>query len=169
MSAARPRPDGSPSRSTGPETARSRALAPSAISPAIGCPRACALGVAGPAGRLSRHLADAFERGDTLAGDRLELRAELGRVVGDQVRAVPGAADLHVEALLRGEVRVPGLDRGDHVVDRAPLERMHGGRPGVVEVPELRVARAQVEPASVLQAERDAPVRDAHAPRRCGC
>ena len=79
--------------------------------------------------RLALHLPDPFERGDPLAGDGLELRPQLGRVVGDQFGPVAGARYLDVEALLRGEVRVVRPDRGDHVVDRPPLERVHGRGP----------------------------------------
>ena len=52
------------------------------------------------------HFPDPFERGDALAGDGLELGAELGRVVGDELRAVArpadlDPADLDVERFLR--------------------------------------------------------------------
>ena len=35
---------------------------------------------------------------------------------------------------------MPRLHGGDHIVHRAPLERMHGRRPGMVEMSELRIA-----------------------------
>ena len=57
---------------------------------------------------------------------------ELGRVVGDQFRPVARPADLDIEALLRGEMRVAGLHGGDHVVDRVALEGVQGGRAGPV-------------------------------------
>ena len=65
-------------------------------------------------GACALHLADAFQRRDALAGDGLEPGAELDRVVGDQLGAVARAADLDIEALLRGEMRVPRLHSGDH-------------------------------------------------------
>ncbi len=49
--------------------------------------------------RLSLHLAHAFERRDALAGDGLELGAELDLVVGDQLGPVASAADFDIEAL----------------------------------------------------------------------
>ena len=127
-------------------------------------------GIRGSRGRLPGHFPDAFECRNPLARDRLKLRAQLGRVVRDQLGTLAGAADLHVEALLRGEVRVPRLDRGDDVVDRAPLKRVHGRCPGMVEMPQLRVSRALSStrrPSSRRNATR--PFRDAGAPRRCGC
>ena len=100
---------------------------------------------------LARHLADAFERRNPLSRDGLELRPELGCVVGDELGAVARATDLDVEALLGGEVRVPRLHRRDHVVDGTALERMHGRSPGVVEVAELRVPAPELELAPVLE------------------
>ena len=54
---------------------------------------------------LALHFADGFERGDALFGDGLELRAEVCRVLGDQLGAVPHPAYLDIEALLGGEMR----------------------------------------------------------------
>ena len=116
--------------------------------------------------RLAPHLADAFERRDTLAGDGLELVPELGRVVGDQLGAVPRPADLDIEALLGRQVRMPGFHRRDHVVHRAALEGVNGRGPGVVEVAQLRVVPAQLELPAVLQGERHPAARDRHHFRR---
>ena len=68
-----------------------------------------------------------LERGNALAGDRLELFAQRRPVIRNQFGAVARAGDLHVEALERGQVRVVGLHGGDDVVDGAALKRMHGG------------------------------------------
>ena len=87
---------------------------------------------------------DPLQRRDPLARDGLKLGAELGRVVGDELGAVARPADLDVERLLRGEVRMPRLHRRDHVVDGAALERVHGRRPGVVEMAHLRIAEAEL-------------------------
>ena len=56
--------------------------------------------------RLARYLPDAFERHDPLARHGLKLGAEFRRVVGDELSTVARAADLDIEALLGGEVRV---------------------------------------------------------------
>ena len=54
--------------------------------------------------------------------------------------------------------RVPGLHRGDHVVHRAPLERVHRGRPGAVDVPKLGIVLAQFQVPPVLQTKENLPV-----------
>ncbi len=56
---------------------------------------------------LARHLADGFQRGDALTGDRLQLFAQCLRVVGHQFGPVARAGELDIEALLRGEMFVP--------------------------------------------------------------
>ena len=56
------------------------------------------------------------------------------------------------------EVRVVRLDRGDHVVDRPPLERVHGQGPGPVDMAELWIAHVHGERAPVLGPERHPPV-----------
>ena len=53
-------------------------------------------------------------------------------------------------------MRVIGLHHGDHVVDRAPLECMHGRGPGMINVAQLRIVPAQLQHPSVLEPERDA-------------
>ena len=70
------------------------------------------------------------------------------------------AADLDVEHLPVGEVGMVGLDRCDHGIDRAPLERMHGRGPGAVDMAELRVARVHVEHAPVLEPDAEPSVVD---------
>ena len=60
-------------------------------------------------GFVPRQFPDAFERRDALARGFLERRQQLARVVGDQLGAVARAADLDIEALLRGQVRVARL------------------------------------------------------------
>ena len=72
------------------------------------------------------HLADSFERRDARAGDGLKLRLEFCRVVGDQFRPVARPADLDINGLLRGELEMVGLERGDDGVDRTAVEGMHG-------------------------------------------
>ena len=109
---------------------------------------------------LANHLTDAFERGNPLARDRLELGAELRRVVGDKLGTVARATDLDVERFLRREVRMPRLHRRNHVVDGTALERMDGRGPGMVEMAELRVPASELKPATVLKLERDPPVPD---------
>ena len=52
------------------------------------------------------------------------------------------------------------LHRGDHGIDRAALERVHGGGSGAVDMAELRVAGDEVERAPVLRAERNPAVLD---------
>ena len=84
-----------------------------------------------PYGRSLHPRADPFEGRDPLAGRRFQPLAQRFGVVGDQLRPMPGAADLDVEALLRGRVRVVRFHDGNHVVDRASLERMHRGRPSM--------------------------------------
>ena len=73
-------------------------------------------------------------------------------------RTVARPADLDIEALLRGEVRVPRLHGGDDVVDGAALEGVHGRGPGMVEMAQLRVALAQFQLLAVLKLECDAAV-----------
>ena len=75
-------------------------------------------------------------------------------------------ADLDVEGLLCGEVRVPSLHGGDHIVDRPALEGVHGGRPGMVEMAQLRVPAAQFELLAVLQLERHPALRGRENLRR---
>ena len=83
-----------------------------------------------PERRLMRSLqGHAIERRDAFAGGPLELIGKLPGVVGDQLRAVPGPADFHVERSSGSSACDGALASiaDDHVVDRAPLERMHGG------------------------------------------
>ena len=56
---------------------------------------------------------------------------------------------------LVGVIRV---HRGDHRIDGAALERMHGRGPGAVDVAKLRIARREIEHAPVLETERDPAV-----------
>lgn len=65
---------------------------------------------------------------------------------------MPRPADLHVEALLRGQVQVPRFHRRDHRVDRAALESVHGRGPCAIDMPELAVAFLQFQrpPSSSL-------------------
>ena len=72
------------------------------------------------------HLADSFERRDALADNGLQLRQEFRRVVGDKFRPPARPADLDIEALLRDELGMVGLESGDHSVNRATLKGMHG-------------------------------------------
>ena len=53
-----------------------------------------------------------------------------------------------------------GFHGGDHVVDDASLERMHGGRPGMIQMAELRIAAPEFEPPPILKPERDAVLSD---------
>ena len=99
-----------------------------------------------------------FERRDPLAGERKKLLLQRRPVVGHELGAVACAADLDVEHLLIGEVRVVRLDRRDHRVHRSSLERMHGRGPGAVDVAELQIAGVHIEHAPVLEPEGDPPV-----------
>ena len=49
---------------------------------------------------------------------------------------------------------------GDHVVDRAPLERMHRGRPGMIDVAQLGFFPVQLRRPPVLESERDVILSD---------
>ena len=92
--------------------------------------------------RLRRHRlrdSDPFQRRNPLARRLFQVFFQLLRVVRHQFRPVPRAADLDVEALLRAQVRVARLHRRDHVVHRATLERVHRGRPGMVQMAQRRV------------------------------
>ena len=159
MPAPRPRSGASTSRSFGAADGPSGSF-PAAPIPASGdfpCERARSASF--PA-RSRANSADAFERRDALARDGLELGAKLGRVVGDQLGPVTRPADFHVKRFLRGEMRMPRLHGGDHIVHRAPLERMHGRRPGVIEMAQLRVVSPELERLAVLQLEGHPAVPD---------
>ena len=143
------------SRDRGPRSS-APASSPAALrfrSPAAACPGTCP---SPPRSRLrcpGPVLAERFERRDALARQRHELFLEPRLVVGHVLGAVACAADLHVEHLLVGEVRVVGFDRGDHVVDGAALERVHGRGPGPVGVAKLRIAGIDIEGAPFLEPE----------------
>ena len=71
-----------------------------------------------------------------------------------------------IQALDRSQPVLPmlgmvRLHRGDHVVDRATLESVHGRCPCVIEMAQLRIAPGQGQLAAFLQPERHSPVPDA--------
>ena len=57
---------------------------------------------------------------------------------------------------------MPRFHGGDHVVDGAALEGVHGRGPGMVEMAQLRVVPAEFKGLSALQPERHPPVRDGY-------
>ena len=60
---------------------------------ALALPSVLTSGLDSLAGSLARHLVNAFEHSDALAGDGLDLGAKFGRVVGDRLCPVARPAD----------------------------------------------------------------------------
>ena len=106
-------------------------------------------------GRFLRLGTHPFKRVNPLSGGRFQTLAQRPGIVGDELGAVAGTADLDVEALLRGEMGVIRLHHGNHVVHGASLEGMNGRGPGMVEMAELRSVLAERRHPSVLEPERD--------------
>ena len=126
-----------------PRPARPRDVA--GVRPSARPPGLCVL-----ARRLARHLPDPLQRRDPFPRDGLKLGPELGRVVGDQLGPVARPADLDVEALMGGQMRMPRFHGGDHVVDRPALESVDGRGPGMVEMAKLRIVSVQLQLLPVL-------------------
>ena len=70
------------------------------------------------------------------------------------------AADLHVEGLQIGEVRMVRLHRGDHGIHRPALERMHGRGPCPVDMAKLRISGGHIQHPPVSETERHLAASD---------
>ena len=103
--------------------------------------------------RLPTLQLDRIQRRDALTRRSLQTLPQRVPVVRYQLRALARPADLHIEGLLGGQVRVIRFHRRDHAIDCPSLESVHGGRPGPVDMAQLQIVPAQVQRPSVLQAE----------------
>ena len=74
--------------------------------------------------------------------------------MSQQIGPVARPADFDVEALLRRQIRMACLHRGNHIVDGAAPEGLHCGRPGLVERPECGspLSSSRVPASSLLAA-----------------
>ena len=115
---------------------------------------------------VRRRRRDGLERRDALSRRRLQARAQRVAVVGHELGMKAGAADLHVEGLLGGQMDVLRLHRRDHPVHGAALERVHRGRPGPVDMAQLGIVPAQRQRPAVLQTERNRGFADRRHFRR---
>ena len=77
-----------------------------------------------------------------------------------------GATNLHVEGFLGGQVSVLRFHRRDHPVHGAALERVHGRRPGPVDMAQLGIVSGQRQNPAVLQPECDRGFADRRHLRR---
>ena len=78
--------------------------------------------------------------------------------------AVARAADPHVEALARRQVRMLRFHDRDHVVYGPALERMHCGCPRMVEMAPPRIVLAEFQSSAVAESEGNAVLRIATTP-----
>ncbi len=104
---------------------------------------------------VPRNLPDPFERRDPLACGGFQLLAQCSGVVRHQLGPVARAADFNIEAFLRRQMRVVRLHRGDNIVYGASLKRMYRGRPGMIEMAQLRIGAPEFERAAILKPEGD--------------
>ena len=72
-----------------------------------------------PDGQFSGLDTKPFERGNPLSGGCFQTFVQHSGIVGDELGAVSGTADLDIEALLDGEMAVNRFHQGDHVVHSA--------------------------------------------------
>ena len=83
---------------------------------------------------LAAHRLDRFERRYSFARHGLQPLAQRVSVIRYELGPVPRAADFNVQRLLRRQMGVVCFHCRDHRVHCPPLERVHRGCPGAVDV-----------------------------------